>query len=80
MDEPTTSGESSTADNSETEHVETVTPHESTPTAAKLVEQNNKLSPIPVETLINKNAVKAHMCVCTCLEKKITLSIIMHHL
>ena len=58
LDEPTTSGESSTADNSEAEHVETATPHESAPTAAKPVEQNNKFSPVPVETLTNKNAVK----------------------
>ena len=58
MDEPITSGESSTADNSEAKHVETATPHESTPTAVKPIEQNNKLSPVPVETLTNKNAVK----------------------
>ena len=58
MDEPTTSGESSTADNVETEHVETATLHESTPPEAKLVEQNNKLSPVPVETLTERNAVK----------------------
>ena len=58
LDEPTTSGESSTADNGETEHVETAIPHESTPPDAKLVEQNNELSPVPLETLTNKNAVK----------------------
>ena len=58
LDEPTTSGESSTADNSEAEHVETAIPHESTPTAVNPVEQNNKLSPVPLETLTNKNAVK----------------------
>ena len=58
LDEPTTSGESSTADNGETEYVETATPHESIPLEAKLVEQNNELSPVHVETLTNKNAVK----------------------
>ena len=58
LDEPTTSGESFTADNGETEHVETATPHESAPLAAKPVEQNNKLSLVPVETLTDKNAVK----------------------
>ena len=59
MDEPTTSGESSTADNGETEHVETATPHESTPPDAELVEQNNKLSPVPVETLTDKKCSKS---------------------
>ena len=58
LDEPTTSGESSTADNGETEHVETATSQEFSPPDAKLVKQNNKLSPIPVETLTDKSAVK----------------------
>ena len=58
LDEPTTSGESSTADNGETEHVETAIPPESAPPIAKSMEQNNKLSPVSVETLMDKNAVK----------------------
>ena len=58
LDEPTTSGESSTADNSETEHVETDTPQEFGPPDAELVKQNNELSPFPVETLTDKSAVK----------------------
>ena len=58
LDEPTTSGESSTADNGATEHVETATTHKSTPPDAELVEPNNKLSPVPVETLTDKNTLK----------------------
>ena len=58
LDNTTTSGESSTADNGETEHVETATPYESAPTAAKPMEQDNKFSSVPVETLTGKNAVK----------------------
>ena len=58
LDEPTTSGESSTADNGETEHVETATSQEFSPPDAELVKQNNELSPIPVETLTDKSAVK----------------------
>ena len=38
--------------------MQTATPHESTPPDAELVEQNNELSPVPVETLTNKNTVK----------------------
>ena len=44
LDQPTTSGECSTADNGETEYVETATPHESTIIAAKPVEQ--ELNPL----------------------------------
>ena len=58
LDEPTTSGESSTADNGETEHVETTTSHEFSPPDAELVKQNNKLSPVPLENLTDKNALK----------------------
>ena len=39
LDEPTTSGESSTADNSETEHMETATSQEFSPPDAELVKQ-----------------------------------------
>ena len=56
LDEPMTSGESSTPENSETVHVETVTSQESNPPDAELVKP--KLSPVPVETLTNKDAVK----------------------
>ena len=59
LDEPITSGESSTADNGETEHVETATLQESSPPDAKLVKQNNELSPIPVETLTHKKCSKS---------------------
>ena len=58
LDEPTTSGESSTEDNGETEHVETATSQEFSPPDTKLVKQNNELSPIPVETLTDKSTVK----------------------
>ena len=58
LDEPTTSGESSTADNGETEHVETPTSQEFSPLDAELVKQNNELSPVPVETLTDKSTLK----------------------
>ena len=58
LDEPTTSGESSTADNGETEHVETATSQEFSPPDAELVKQSKELSPIPVETLTDKSTVK----------------------
>ena len=58
LDEPTTSGESSTVDNGETEYVETATSHESTPPDAELVEQNNEHSPVRAETLTDKTTLK----------------------
>ena len=56
LDEPTTSGESSTPENGETEHVETATSQELSPPDTELVKP--KLSPVPVEILTDKDAVK----------------------
>ena len=66
LDQPTTSGESSTADNGETEHVETATPHESTIIAAKPVEQETEPPPVPVETSAGKNSVKVETSLVEC--------------